>query len=255
MFTVNEIREAAQQPWLVLDGQIFRSRLIVGIEQYDSVSQVRRVLAASGCDVFITTIDLDQQRSSLLLADLADEMPLTDFRWIGTTSFARSADSALRTARMLRDSYGLNIIKLDVRSEGNLPDNAATIKVAEILRSEGMQLLPFILPDTADAWTLEQLGCAALRVMAAPVGSGLGLPRPHELREVIDSTGLPVIVEGGIGTAYHVMQAMELGATAVLVNTALVRASRPDLLAASMRHAAQAGLLAYRSGSLALVPQ
>jgi thiazole synthase len=254
MSVMQEDLQAEQEPWLVLDGQMFRSRLIVGIEQYESVSQVRRVLTASGCDVFITTIDLDQQRSSLLLADLADELPLGDFRWIGTTSFARSADGALKTARMLRDCYGLNIIKLDVRSDDNLPDNAATIKVAEILRAEGMQLLPFIVPDTGDAWALERLGCAALRVMAAPVASGLGIPRPRELREIIESTELPVVVEGGLGSAHHVTMAMELGASAVLVNTALARAVRPELLAASMRHAARAGLLAYRSSELAGVP-
>jgi thiazole synthase len=243
-----------EEPWLVLDGQKFRSRLLVGIEQYESVSQVRQVLRASGSDVFITTIDLDQRKSSLLLADLADELPLADFRWIGTTSFARSAESALRTARMLRDCYGLNIIKLDVRTEDNFPDNAATIKVAEILRAEKMELLPFIAPDAGDAWALEQLGCAALRLMAAPVASGLGIPRPRELREIIESTELPVVVEGGLGTAHHVTLAMELGAAAVLVNTALARAARPELLAASMRHAVRAGLLARRSGQLAGVP-
>jgi thiazole synthase len=247
MSVMHDYGEAADEPWLVLGGQAFRSRLIVGIEQYESVSQVRRVLDASGCDVFITTIDLDQQRSSLLLADLADELPLTDFRWIGTTSFAHSADGALRTARMLRDCYGLTTIKLDVRSEDNLPDNAATIKTAETLRAEGMELLPFILPDAADAWALEQLGCAGLRIMAAPVASGLGIPRPGELREVIESTELPVVVEGGLGTAHHVMMAMELGAAAVLVNTALAKAARPELLAASMRHAVRAGLLARQS--------
>jgi thiazole synthase len=254
MSVINPMREAADEPWLVLDGQTFRSRLIVGIEQYESVSQVRQVLEASGCDVFITTVDLDQRRPSLLLADLADELPLADFRWIGTTSFARSADGALRTARMLRDCYGLNIIKLDVRGEDNLPDNSATIKVAEILRGEGMHLLPFILPRTDDAWALEQIGCAAVRVMAAPVASGLGIPRPRELRQVIESTELPVIIEGGLGAAHHVTMAMELGAAAVLVNTALARAARPDLLAASMRHAVRAGLLAYRSAPLAGVP-
>jgi thiazole synthase len=248
------VMDDLDEPWLVLDGQMFRSRLIVGIEQYESVSQVGQVLAASGSDVFITTIDLDQRKSSLLLADIADELPLADYRWIGTTSFARSADGAARTARMLRDCYGLNIIKLDVRSAENLPDNAATIKVAEILRAEGMHILPFILPDARDAWALEQLGCAALRLMAAPVASGLGIQRPRELREVIESTELPVIVEGGLGTAHHVTLAMELGAAAVLVNTALAKAPRPELLAASMRHAVRAGLLAHRSGQLVGAP-
>jgi thiazole synthase len=243
----DDIPEVTDEPWLVLGKEIFRSRLLVGIEQYESASVVRQVLKASGSDVFITTIDLDQERSSLLLTDLADELPLSDFRWIGTTSFARSAESAVKTARMLRDYYGINIMKLDVRSDHNRPDNPATIKVAETLRAEGMELIPLILPDTDDAQVLEGLGCAALRVMAAPVGSGLGIQRPQQMREVIDCTELPVVVEGGLGAAHQVTMAMELGAAAVLVNTALARAVRPALLAASMRHAVRAGLLAFRS--------
>lgn len=250
MSITHDIQEITDEPWLVLGEEIFRSRLLVGIEQYESASVVRQVLEASGSDVFITTIDLDQDRSSLLLTDLVDELPPTDFRWIGTTSFARSAESAIKTARMLRDCYGINIMKLDVRSGDNRPDNPATIKVAETLRAEGMELIPFILPDTGDARVLERIGCAALRVMAAPVASGLGIQRPGQLREVIERTKLPVIVEGGLGTAHHVTMAMELGAAAVLVNTALVRASRPTLLAASMRHAVRAGLLAFRAGPM-----
>jgi thiazole synthase len=248
MSVTHDIREVPDEPWLVLDGQIFRSRLLVGIEHYESVSVVREVLEASGSDVFITTIDLDHDRSSLLLTDLVDELPLADFRWIGTTSFARSAESALKTARMLRECYGINIMKLDVRTADNRPDNPATIKVAETLRAEGMEVIPFIVPDTGDARALERLGCAALRVMAAPVASGLGILRPRQLREVIDRTELPVVVEGGLGTAEHVTMAMELGAAAVLVNTALVQATRPAVLAASMRHAVREGLLAFRSG-------
>jgi thiazole synthase len=238
------------EPWLVVNGQPFRSRLLVGIEQYDSAPLIREVLEASGSDVFITTADPDSRRSSLLLTDLADELPIDRFRWVGTTSFARSAEGALRTARMLRDSYGINVIKLDVRTHGNRPDNAATIDVAETLRAEGMELLPFILPDLRDALTLQHLGCAALRVMAAPVGSGLGIPDPGPLREVIEGSELPVIVEGGLGTAHHVTLAMELGAAGVLVNTALVRAASPTLLADSMKRAVQAGLLAYLSGPM-----
>jgi thiazole synthase len=238
------------EPWLVLGEEKFRSRLLVGIEQYESPPVVRRVLEASGSDVFITTMNPDNDRSSLLLTDLADELPLSHYRWIGTTSFARSAESALKTARMLRDNYGINIMKLDVRTDGNRPDNAATIKVAETLRAEGMELLPFILPDTRDAAELERLGCAALRIMSAPVASGRGIPEPERLREVIDHTELPVIVEGGLGTAMHVMAAMELGAAGVLVNTALVRAEEPILLATAMKHAVQAGFLEFRAGPM-----
>ncbi|GLW05773.1 thiazole synthase [Microtetraspora sp. NBRC 13810] len=251
MTQIVDVREAVDEPWLTLGDLHFRSRLLVGIEQYEDPTLVRQVLEASGSDVFITTMDPDNSRSSLLLTDFADELPETDYRWIGTTSFARTAQSALKTARALRDLYGINVMKLDVRSAGNRPDNAATIEVAETLRAEGMEILPFILPDVDDARALESLGCAALRIMAAPVASGRGIPEPDRLREVIEHTGLPVIVEGGLGTAGHVTLAMELGAAGVLVNTALVRADKPLLLARAMRYAVQAGLLAYRSGFMA----
>lgn len=250
MSGIVNVKKDVKEPWLRLGDEHFRSRLLVGIEQYDSPTLVRQVLDASGSDVFITTMDPDNQRSSLLLTDLVDELPPIDFHWIGTTSFARSAESALKTARMLRDLYGINVMKLDVRSDDNRPDNAATITVAETLRAEGMELLPFILPDLDDAATLEQIGCAALRVMAAPVGSGRGMSEPERIRAVIEDTRLPVIVEGGLGTAGHVTLAMELGAAGVLVNTALVRAAEPILLAEAMKYAVQAGLLAFRSGPM-----
>lgn len=236
-----------EEPWLVLGDREFRSRLLVGIEQYDDARLVRRVLEASGADVFITTMDPDNQRSSLLLSDLADELPVSDYQWIGTTSFAKSPESALQTARMLRDLYGINVMKLDVRADGNVPDNQATIKAAETLRAEGMELLPFILPDPVVAKTLEGIGCAALRVMSAPVASGRGIPEPARLREVIDATSLPVIIEGGLGSARHVTFAMELGAAGVLVNTALIKAAEPLMLAAAMKHSVIAGALSYRS--------
>lgn len=245
-----DAQETGNQPWLVLGEQKFRSRLLVGIEQYDSAPLVRRVLEASGSDVFITTMDPDNRRSSLLLTDLADELPMDEYRWIGTTSFARSAESALKTARMLRDQYGIEIMKLDVRGDDNRPDNQATIRAAETLRGEGMELLPFILPNTRDAAELEKLGCAALRVMAAPVGSGRGIPQPEPIREIIERATLPIIVEGGLGTALHAMTAMTMGAAGVLVNAALVRAADPIMLATAMKHAVRAGLLEFRAGPM-----
>lgn len=246
--TIPDIGVVADEPWLKIGAREFRSRVIVGIEQYDSVPLVRDVLKAAGADVFITTVDPDNRRSSLLLMDLADELPLDDFTWVGTTSFARSRESALRSARILRESLGIEILKLDVRGEDNMPDNAGTVEAARELRAEGMELLPFILPDPATARALEEAGCAALRVMASPVASGRGIANPAAVREVIDQVRIPVVVEGGIGSARHVAEAMELGASATLVNTALVRAESPLLMAAAMRQAALAGLLSYESG-------
>ncbi|MEO6501894.1 MAG: HisA/HisF-related TIM barrel protein [Jatrophihabitantaceae bacterium] len=238
------------EPWLEIGEAKFRSRLIVGIEQYDSVTVVRDVLEATGADVFITTVDPDNRKSSLLLSDLDAIMPLDKFVWVGTTSFSRSKDSALRTAQILRDSLGIRILKLDVRGEENLPDNRQTIEAAHELRAQGMDLMPFILPDLETARLLEEAGCAALRVMAAPVASGRGVANPTAIREIIEQSGIPVIVEGGLGSAKHVALAMELGAAATLVNTALVRAQDPIKMAVAMRHATTAGRLAYESGPM-----
>src|SRR5688500_14500685 len=146
------------QHWLELGGRRLTSRLIVGIEQYTSPVLVREVLEVTGSQIFITTVDPDNNRSSLLLSDLADELPTDRYLWIGTTSFARSGDSALRTAHILRDSYGIDILKLDVRDDGDRPDNKTTIEVAERLRADGYSVLPFILPDVDDAKALEGLG-------------------------------------------------------------------------------------------------
>jgi thiazole synthase len=242
--------EETAAPWLSVGGQHFCSRLLVGIEQYDSIPLIRQVLEASNADVFITTVDPNGKRGSLLLADLADEIPLEKYTWIGTTSFARSAEDALRTVEILRQSYGLDIIKLDVRTDDNRPDNQATIEVAEKLCADGLTVMPFILPDLKVAKRLEEAGCAAIRIMASPVGSCRGIADTEPLREVVERCQVPVIIEGGLGTAHHVSLAMELGAAAVLVNSALIKARHPALMAAAMKDAVTAGRTAYQSGPM-----
>ncbi|GAB2679181.1 hypothetical protein GCM10027271_45450 [Saccharopolyspora gloriosae] len=127
MTTTYDPNPVLDEPWLEIGEHQFRSRLIVGIEQYDSVPVVRDVLTATGADVFITTVDPDNRRSSLLLSDLDDALPLENFSWIGTTSFSRSKDSAVKTAGILRDSLGIDVLKPDVRGEDNMPDNRMTI--------------------------------------------------------------------------------------------------------------------------------
>jgi thiazole synthase len=239
------------EPWLSLRGRAFRSRLILGIEQYTDPALVGDVLRAGGCDVFITTFDLEQTRSSLLLSDLDEQVGLDGYTWIGTTSFARTRDDALLTARRLRQSYGIDIMKLDVRPADNLPHNAQTVTAARELVAEGFEVLPFVLPDPATAAALQEAGCAAIRVMASPVASGLGVTDEGALRETMAAVTVPVVVEGGLGTPAQVARAMELGADAVLVNTAVARAGDPALLARAMAHAVTAGRLAARSG---LVP-
>ncbi|MDT0531532.1 thiamine biosynthesis protein ThiG [Micromonospora sp. DSM 115977] len=236
--------------WVRLGDTELTSRLLVGIEQYTSPSVIRQVLEATGSQVFITTVDPDNNRSSLLLSDLADEIPIEKYLWIGTTSFARSAESAWKTVNILHDAYGITVFKLDVRGRTNEPDNRATVEVAAQLREQGWEVMPFILPDLATAKELEALGCSALRVMSAPVASGHGIPNPGPIRQIIDTVDIPVVVEGGLGSARHATLAMELGAAAVLVNTALVKAREPMLMAQAMKHAVEAGRLSYLAGAM-----
>jgi thiazole synthase len=232
------------EPWLTVRGREFRSRLILGIEQYTEPKLVSDVLQAGGCDVFITTFDLEQTKPSLLMSDLDEAVGLDDYIWIGTTSFARSQKDALLTARLLRQSYGIDIMKLDVRPADNLPHNAETVTAAAELISEGFEVLPFILPDPATAAALEEVGCAAIRIMASPVASARGIVDERAVRETMAAVSIPVVLEGGLGTPAQVVRAMELGADAVLVNTAVAQAPDPAKLAGSMRYAVLAGRLA-----------
>ncbi|GAA4473522.1 HisA/HisF-related TIM barrel protein [Phytohabitans houttuyneae] len=241
--------EGTLTTWLDVAGHRLQSRLIIGIEQYDSAQVVGEVLTAAGADVLIMTVDTDNDRPSILLADLADALPLSNFVWIGTTSFARSVEAAVWTAHVLNSSLGIKIIKLDVRDQDNMPDNELTVAAADELLARGtMELLPFIRPDVLAAQELERAGCAAIRVMASPVGSGRGILDVDAVREIIRLVSVPVIVEGGIGSAAHVAQALELGAAAVLVNTALQQANDRVKLATAMRHAAIAGRLSFEAG-------
>lgn len=230
------------EPWLVVGDRVFRSRLILGIEQYTSAELVAGVLRAGEADVFITTFDTTNTKPSLVLMDLDGVIDLDQLTWIGTTSFARSKDEALRTARLLRRSFGIDIMKLDVRPNDNLPHNGQTLDAAGELLADGFAVLPFILPDPMVARSLQAIGCSAVRVMASPVASYRGIDDERLIRRVIEAVDIPVIVEGGLGTPAHVLGAMRLGAAAVLVNTAVAQAANPVRMAAAMRYAVLSGL-------------
>ncbi|MGQ4487834.1 thiamine biosynthesis protein ThiG [Streptomyces sp. 372A] len=233
-------------PWLNIGKHQLVSRLLLGIEQYTDPTLVAKVLEASGTDVFITTYDLEQTRGSLLLDDLDQKIELSRYAWIGTTSFAYSADVAVRTAHHLRATLGLDVIKLDVRDAGNGPDSAATIVAARQLLADGFSIMPFVHPDIHTALELQDMGCSAIRLMASPVGSYRGISDPEAMRRCIDALSVPAVVEGGIGSPTHVAEAMELGAAAVLVNTLVAQAEDPVAMAAAVRQAVSAGIPAVQ---------
>ncbi|WP_326958699.1 nitronate monooxygenase [Amycolatopsis sp. NBC_01286] len=246
---MHDANRPVNTPWLVAGGVSFTSRLIVGIEQYADPRLVADVLAAGGCDVFITTYDPTGDRASLLLSDLDEAMDLTRYGWIGTTSFAYSAGEAVDTAKKLRDAFGIEVIKLDVRTPDNLPDGEPTVAAAKTLIGDGFSVLPFIRPDAGLAKRLVDLGAVALRVMASPVASARGVLDPDAVRAVIETVDVPVVAEGGLGTPEQVSEALALGADAVLVNTAIATARDSPATAAAMRRAVDAALLTEPAGT------
>jgi thiazole synthase len=225
--------------------------LLVGIELYTSPEVIGRVLKASHADVFITTYDLEQTRSSMLLTDLDEHLDLDSYLWIGTTSFARSVADAVTTSLRLRDSMGLDIIKLDVRDDTNSPCAKSTLEAAAKLLAEGFALLPLIQPDVRIATQLEEMGCSAVRLLASPVGSYQGIANAATAKECLAELTVPAVLEGGIGSPADVVRAMELGASAVLVNTLIARSGDPGSMARAVYHAAIAGGMAARAGSVA----
>jgi thiazole synthase len=234
-------QQRSTDSWLTIRGRHFRSRLILGIEQYTSAKVIAEVLRSGRCDVFITTFDLRNSKPSIPLSELSDILEIDEFIWMGTTSFARTQEEALRTAYILRESLGIDVIKLDVRPIDSRPDNEQTVAAAKELIGQDFAVLPFIQPDADTATELATIGCSAVRVLASQVGSNRGIDDELAIRRVYDAVDIPVIIEGGLGSPAHVVSAMELGAAAVLVNTAVACAPDPVLMASSMRHAVLAG--------------
>lgn len=242
------IANKVDKPWLSVAGRDFCSRLLIGTEQYKSVEMLENVINASNIDTLIFTVDLrDDNNAGVPLSLVSQSVDIKKFNIIGTTSFTRTLDDALLVARMLRDGLGISIIKLDVRIDLTrpYPNNSDLIKGSEILLREGFYVMPFIIPDPVAAKYLENIGCSAIRLMASPIGRGEGISHAKLIREVLDEVSVPTIVEGGLGNASDVVLAMEMGADAVLVNTAIAQAKNPIEMARVISMGVETGRLSY----------
>lgn len=236
------------ESWLSIDGKTFCSRLLIGTEQYGSVDTLKSVINASRIDTLIFTVDLrEDANAGVPLSLVSQNMDTKGFNIIGTTSFTRTLDDALLVARMLRDGLGISIIKFDVRADLSLPfpNNVDLIKGSEILLNEGFHVIPLIIPDPVVAKHLEKIGCSAIRLMASPIGKGQGISYASLIREVISEISVPTIIECGLGHASDVVLAMEMGADAVLVNTAIAQAKKPAEMARAIAMAVETGRLSY----------
>jgi thiazole synthase len=232
---------------LVIAGRSFRSRLILGTGKYESFETMRDAVVASEAEmvtVAVRRIDFDEPGE-----DITAFLP-EDVLLLPNTSGCETADEAVRTARLARAGGLPDWIKLEVIPDPRylLPDPVETLRAAEQLVEEGFTVLPYVLPDPVLAKRLEEAGCATVMPLAAPIGSGRGLKLRDAIRIMIEQAEVPVVVDAGLGAPSHAAEAMELGANAVLVNTAVARAGDPIAMARAFKLAVEAGREAYRAG-------
>jgi thiazole synthase len=229
----------------------FRSRLIIGSGKYASFEQNRACADESGAEMI--TIALRRTRLDAPKGEgLLDFLPPDRFTILPNTAGCYTTEDALTTARLGRELLGTDLVKLEVIGDERtlFPDTTATLEAARILVDEGFTVLPYIGDDPVACQRLAALGCAAVMPLAAPIGSGLGIRNPANLRIILETVEVPVIVDAGVGTASDAAIAMELGATAVLMNTGIALAKDPVRMARAMRKAVEAGRLAYEAGRM-----
>ena len=234
-----------------LGSHTFRSRLIIGSGKYESFEQNLAAAEASGAEMVTVALrrtKLDAPKGQGLLDFISPDR----FVILPNTAGCYTAEDAISTSRMARELLGTDLIKLEVIGDERtlFPDVAATIEAARILVDDGFTVLPYVTDDPVACQRLAALGCAAVMPLAAPIGSGLGIRNPANLRIIIETVEVPVIVDAGVGTASDAAVAMELGATAVLMNTGIAAAKEPVQMAKAMRLAIEAGRLAYEAGRM-----
>lgn len=234
---------------LVLAGETFASRLMLGTGGASSLDALERAIVASGTGIVtvaLRRVDPDAPGS------IMDVLARTGVRPLPNTAGCFTALEAVRTARMAREAFETDWIKLEVIGDDKtlLPDPVELLDAAETLVGEGFVVLPYTNDDPIVAARLAALGCAAVMPLGAPIGSGMGIRNPHNLAIMREQIAVPLILDAGIGTASDAALAMELGCDAVLLASAVTRSSDPERMAAAMRLAVEAGRLAHRAGRI-----
>ena len=237
---------------LTIGGRAFGSRLFVGTGKYKDVEETRLALRASGASVVtvaVRRVDLSQTGKGSMFGMLREE----GFTLLPNTAGCYTADDAVRCARLGREAAETDLVKLEVIGDPKtlFPDTEALVAAARVLVKEGFFVLPYTNDDPIVARKLVEAGCLAVMPLGAPIGSGLGIRNPHNLRILMETVNVPVIVDAGVGTASDAAVAMELGADGVLMNTAIALARNPVQMATAMRLGVEAGRLAYLAGRMA----
>jgi len=236
---------------LVIAGRKFRSRLIVGTGKYESFEVMRQALEASGADVVTVAVRrvtlTDKSKESLL-----DHIDRDRFTLLPNTAGCYTAQDAIRCARLGREAGLSNLVKLEVIGDERtlFPDNEGLLEATRVLVKEDFVVLPYTNDDPVICKKLEEAGAAAVMPLGAPIGSGLGIQNPNNLRIILETVSVPVIVDAGVGTASDATITMELGVAGVLMNTGIAGAKDAVSMAKAMKLAVESGRLAYRAGRI-----
>jgi thiazole synthase len=236
---------------LRIAGREFESRLLVGTGKFSSNGLMREALAASGTEIVTVALRrADLSGSHDPFADILDYIDAKKYLLLPNTSGAMNAEEAIRLARLAASAGLPKWVKLEIHPDPHylLPDPIETLKAAEQLVSEGFVVLPYINADPVLAKRLEEVGTATVMPLGSPIGSNQGLQTRDQIQIIIDQATVPVVVDAGIGAPSHAAQAMEIGADAVLVNTAIAIASDPIRMAAAFRKGVEAGREAFLVG-------
>lgn len=233
---------------LVIAGRTFSSRLFLGTGKFNSNAIMEEAIKASGSEmvtVAMKRVDLDDKED-----DMLKHIPLQSIQLLPNTSGVRDAEEAVFAAQMSREAFGTNWLKLEIHPDPRylLPDTVETLKATEKLVKMGFVVLPYCQADPVLCRQLEEAGAATVMPLGAPIGTNKGLQTRDFLRIIIEQAGIPVVVDAGIGAPSHAAEAMEMGASAVLVNTAIAIAGDPVAMAQAFKSAVEAGRQAYLAG-------
>ena len=237
---------------LIIAGREFNSRLIVGTGKYKDYAENAAAAEAAGAEIVTVAV----RRVNLTDKDapmLVDYIDPKKFTYLPNTAGCFTGEDAVRTLRLAREAGGWDLVKLEVLGDEKTlyPNMTETLRSAELLIKEGFQVMVYCSDDPIMAKELEDIGCCAIMPLAAPIGSGLGIQNPVNIRLIIEQAKVPVLVDAGVGTASDAAIAMELGCDGVLMNTAIAEAKNPILMAEAMKNAVRAGRQAYLAGRMA----
>lgn len=234
-----------------LAGKEYNSRLLVGTGKYKDLQETADAIKASGAEIVTVAV----RRVNIQKSDepmLQDFLDPKDYTYLPNTAGCFTAEDALRTLRLAREAGGWNLVKLEVLADQKTlyPNVIETVKAAKTLIDEGFEVMAYTSDDPIVAKELEDIGCCAIMPLGAPIGSGLGIQNPLNIKFIIEQSNVPVLVDAGVGVPSEAAEAMEMGCEAVLVNSAIAHAENPILMAEAMKLAVESGRKAFLSGRM-----